>query len=296
MTSEPLHVGYVLKMFPRFSETFIVNEMLELQARGVRITVFSMKPPDGGIQQPQVNAFGGQVYVIPALRGAGLLRHAVAHLSLFARHPGRYVSCFHFVSGRRTSAAWMKFIAAPWIVRRAESLGIEHFHAHFASGPARQAKLVSMLSGKPFSFTAHAKDLFWSGHQHGKNNKLKKRVRMAAFVVVISEFNRQFLGTLGFRVPRRRVVTVYNGLRLRHWPFRDPDGLPAGPGDEPPMILAVGRLVTKKGFGVLLDACARLRRRRATTQSAATSDRTPAWIRWRCRQPPVEPARPPAKH
>ncbi len=271
--SPPLAVGYVLKMFPRFSETFILNEILELERRGVRVVVFSMKVPNETVRQPGVAAVRGTVHVIPPLRGRGWATHADCHLACFLRSPRRYLATLLFMLQRGSRAARQKFAVAPYIARTARRAGIEHFHAHFASGPARQAKFASLLSGIPFSFTAHAKDLFWSGHSHGNNNKLKKRVRLAAFVVTISEYNRRFIERLGFKVPRRRVVTVYNGLDLQHWDFRRPDGLPVPTAaSEPPLLLAVGRLVEKKGFDVVIEACGLMQRRGVVAQCLIAGD------------------------
>ena len=251
-----LTVGYVLKMFPRFSETFILNEILELERRGVRVVIFSMKTPDETLRQPRVGQVQAPVWIIPSFRGTNLWTHLSSHLCCVLRFPKRYLATLLFAWKRGTRAAWNKFLFAPYIVRRARAAGVEHFHAHFASGPARQAKLASLLSGIPFSFTAHAKDLFWDGHQHGNNHKLKKRVRLASFVVTISEYNRAFIEGLNFKAPRRRLITVYNGLDLDRWPFLRPDGLPRnGSRGAPPLIIAVGRLVPKKGFPVLVEAC-----------------------------------------
>jgi len=256
----PLTVAYVLKMFPRFSETFIANEILALERRGVRTVIFSMKRPNEALQQSQVARIRGQQFVIPALDLKHSVLHTGLHLLAFIRAPLRYLRTLVFVAQRRSRAAWQKFLVAPFIVQRARQAGVEHLHAHFASGPARQAKLAGMLSGLPFSFTAHAKDLYWNGHRHGKNNKLKKRLRLAAHVVTISEYNRHFIEHLPFKVPRRRIVTVYNGLPLRDWPWLRTDGRPASRHSGPaPLLLAVGRLVEKKGFAVLIDACSRLR-------------------------------------
>ncbi len=258
----PLRVAYVLKMFPRFSETFILREILELERRGVRVVIFSMKVPNEPLRQPDVSRVKGHVHVIPRFAGAGILTHLVSHLACLLRAPVRYLRTLFFAARRGSRAAGYKFLVAPYIVRRARALGVEHFHAHFASGPARQAKLASLLSGIPFSFTAHAKDIFWTGHNHGKNNKLKKRVRLASFVVTISEYNREFIQSLGFKVPRGRLVTIYNGLHLERWPHTRPDGQPCnGSANDVPVLLAVGRLVPKKGFDVLVAACARLRDR-----------------------------------
>lgn len=255
-----LVVGYVLKMFPRFSETFILNEVLELHRRGVKLCIFSMKTPNEVIRQPRVAELAEHVRVIPSLHGRGGVLHAACHLTALFRTPGRYLRTLHFVCGRRSGPAWKKFLVAPYITEIARRESIEHFHAHFASGPARQAKLVAMLSGTPFSFTAHAKDLYWKGHNHGKNKKLKKRVRLASFVITISEYNRRFIEGLNFKVPRRRLVTVYNGLHLERWPFLRPTGRPPAEANRAPLILAVGRLVEKKGFSTLIEAAELLRR------------------------------------
>jgi glycosyltransferase involved in cell wall biosynthesis len=258
----PLTVGYVLKMFPRFSETFILNEILELERRGVRVVIFSMKAPDEPLRQPRVAEVRATVHVLAQGGGRRPWTTVAEHARCLARAPVRYVRTCWFTARRGNRAAWAKFRVAPRIVRLARQAGVEHFHAHFASGPARQAKLASLLSGISYSFTAHAKDLYWRGHQHGRNNKLKKRVRLASHVVTISEYNRRFIEGLDFKLPRRRLVTVYNGLDLRQWPWTRPSGrpvdrIPAGA----PLLLAVGRLVEKKGFAVLLVACALLRQR-----------------------------------
>ncbi|TMQ60959.1 MAG: glycosyltransferase [Candidatus Eisenbacteria bacterium] len=251
-TARPFTVGYVVKMFPRFSETFILNEILELERTGTRVVVFSMKEPAESIRQPGVDRVRAPVIVLPE-RAASRARLAGNHLACLLRSPIRYLRTLAFVRGRGTESALTKFLHAAILARTATSLGVEHLHAHFASGPARQAKFASMLSGIPFSFTAHAKDLYWSGHGHRECHKLKHRIQRASLVVAISEHNRCFMESIGFHVPRGRIATIYNGLDLKAWPLRGPRGRPVVR-SEIPLILAVGRLVEKKGFDVLLEA------------------------------------------
>jgi glycosyltransferase involved in cell wall biosynthesis len=118
--------------------------------------------------------------------------------------------------------------------------------------------MASMISGLPFSFTAHAKDLYWKGHRHSESHKLKKRVKLARFVVTVSHENQRFIEGMGFRVKEGRIRPVYIGVRLEEFPFRRPSERPRGPR---PLVLAVGRLIEKKGFHVLIEALAILRRR-----------------------------------
>ncbi|MFB3907591.1 MAG: glycosyltransferase [Candidatus Eisenbacteria bacterium] len=248
-------VAYVLKMFPRFSETFIVSEIVELERQGLEIRVFSMKQP-AGRRQDDVDRVRARVSVLPcglAARGA-----VPAAIRCLIHHPRGSFRAFRFAVGRRDHRALVKLWQAAFVADRSRREGIGHLHAHFASGPTRVAKLASMISGIPFSFTAHAKDLYWSGHQHTESHKLKKRVKLARFVVSVSKRNEDFLGSLGFRVKEGRIRTIYLGLRLEEFPFVPPS---ARPSVRVPLILAVGRLVEKKGFHPLIEALATLRDR-----------------------------------
>lgn len=250
-------VGYVLKMFPRFSETFVVNEILELERQGVDVRVFSMKHP-GGARQVEAGRVRAAVSVLQRPLRAIHPRYVASHLRCMLRRPRAYFATLLFVLGRRGIEAVEKFIFAGYVADVARRERIGHLHAHFASGPARVAKLASLLSGIPFSFTAHAKDLYWGGHGHGENHKLKKRVRLARFVVTVSRANQQFIESFGFKVKNGRIRPIYIGLDLQEFRFVRPSARPRGPR---PLILSVGRLIEKKGLGVLVDALAMLRDR-----------------------------------
>ncbi len=132
---------------------------------------------------------------------------------------------------------------------QAKSKGIEHLHAHFGNIATSVARMAAKMAGITYSFTAHAKDIF---HITVNHDELKRKLADAAFVVTVSEFNADYLENT-FGDAARGVVRVYNGLDLIAWKFQPKVAT------VEPTIIAVGRLVEKKGFGDLIDACAILR-------------------------------------
>ena len=126
--------------------------------------------------------------------------------------------------------------------------GIAHLHAHFATSATSVARLAALFAGITYSFTAHAKDIFADDVNPAD---FARKVRDAAAVVTVSDFNHAFIRGAH---PGARLHRIYNGLALDRFAFQSPRA-------RPPRIVAVGRLVEKKGFAVLIDACALLRER-----------------------------------
>jgi len=250
-------VGYILKMFPRFSETFVIREVLEIERQGVEVRTFSMKVPHGP-RQAEAAQVRARQRVLSDPKGWPSWRLLLVQMRCFFHWPTGYFQAFRFATTRGDMKAVEKLLHAGEIALVCRRERISHLHAHFASGPTRVAKLTSMISGVPFSFTAHAKDLYWRGHNHGTGKKLKKRVRQARFVAVISEENKRFIEEQGFVVKPGRVRPIYIGVRPDDYRFTLPSERPTSP---LPLVLAVGRLIEKKGFDVLLESAAVLQTR-----------------------------------
>jgi glycosyltransferase involved in cell wall biosynthesis len=126
---------------------------------------------------------------------------------------------------------------------------IRHMHVHFASDATSVARLASALTGIPFSFTAHAVDIF---HESVRDDDLRIKLEQAHHAVTISRFNLRYLRRR-FPSSTSRLHLVRNGLDLERFPYRDP-----GPIGATVRIAAVGRLIEKKGFQYLLPAAAEL--------------------------------------
>lgn len=236
-------VGYVLKMYPRFSETFILSEILAMEALGSDVEIFSLRTPvDGHFHEALAQVRAPVTYLERPLKLADLwdtLR--LGDLKL----PGSLEEALpHLLAVDPEDAAQAVELASLVVAH-----GVDHLHAHFASVATTVARLAARMAGVTYSFTAHAKDLF---HDEVNPTELEQKLVDAAAVVTISDYNLSFLrSTYGARADR--VVRIYNGLDLEAL-------LPSMPLRRPPRVVGVGRLVEKKGFDRLIDAIALMAR------------------------------------
>lgn len=241
-------VGYVLKRYPRYSETFIVNEILAHEAAGMDLAIFSLYPPADTHFQDAISRVRAPVTYLGSTRPKAADLWA---LLLEARSAGFSVD--DLLKTVQGDACEDDARDAVWTVELAlevKAQGITHLHAHFASGAATVARLAARLSGVPYSLTAHAKDIF---HESVREGDLRRKLAQAAAVVTVSDFNHAYLRER-FGDVAAAVRRIYNGLDLSLFPYASPEA-------RPPEIVAVGRLVEKKGFADLVRACALLRER-----------------------------------
>ena len=247
MTPKP-RVAYILKMYPRFSETFILSEILELERQGVDVHIYSLKKPDDGRFHADVSRVRARVTYAPESPLLAPRAFYEAHRRVMGWDRGRYLRTLWGVLRRRRAGALKRFLQAGYLATRLREDGITHAHAHFASSATSVALYLNRLMGLPYSFTAHAKDIYSDGVS---TDVLERKLRSASFAVTVSDYNREYLAPLG---GGEKVRRIYNGLDLRQF---SPNGTHP---DAPPLVLAVGRLVEKKGFEELIRACAVLRR------------------------------------
>ncbi len=242
MPSETPRIGYVVKTYPRFSETFIVSELLAREARGERFAIFSLRASTDERYHPELARLEAPVQHLPRPERASSAWSALAEAALGdpVVVAGVARELPDLLGAPVTDA-----VHAVRIARRARDLGIEHLHAHFASTATTVARLAARIAGLPYSFTAHAKDIF---HDEVDEADLARKLADAHHVVTVSEYN---LADLRRRFPSAagRLHRVYNGLELGRFPFR---ARPAHGG--PLRVAAVGRLVEKKGFADLIEA------------------------------------------
>ncbi len=244
MNSSP-RIAYVLLWFPKASETFIFREVVNLWKLGLQLKVFSLYGPlrrnlspemrevDRRVERlglPYLKSVWQDVYYW--LRRKPAVTWRLVKTALMRRwcHPER--------QGESLWGALCGFRLA----RRFQEEKITHIHAPWACGAATAAWVASHLTGIPFSFTGRAYDVFTP------DSLLLEKIRDAAFIRCESRAVIQQLQEMAGEAAGKFRLT-YNGVPL------NADALARAPMGPPYRMLALGRLVAKKGFDLLIYAC-----------------------------------------
>jgi glycosyltransferase involved in cell wall biosynthesis len=242
-------VAYVIRMFPQLSETFIANEIRALEEAGLAIEIFSYRRPTSVVSHECVQSVRAPITYLPD----PLYRHPwallLANRGVHRLEPVRYRRTLKYLAGDSFDAhepyTWRRFLHAVALAYSLKHSRATHVHAHMAHSATRVAMLASMLTGLPFSFTAHARDLYTADPA-----VLVKKVAAAEFVLTCTRAAQVYLRGLVPPDQRHKVKLAYHGIDLRKFTPRQKP-----PAAEVPLILSVGRLVEKKGFDCLLRAC-----------------------------------------
>lgn len=236
-------IAYILKVYPRFSETFVVTEILAREAAGEDISIYALRPTTDSRFHPELARVKAPVTWIGRSSQAAVFWEGLA---AGLKDP---------VMAERFARVLPQLLELPAsevaqgvaLAQRLVEDGITHIHAHFASLAGRMAWLAHQLTGIPYTITTHAKDIF---HRSVKQDWLRRICGDAQTTIAISRFNRDYLERV-LAGSGARVVLLYNALELDRFPYRTPPVPQPGQGLK---IVAVGRHVPKKGFAELLDA------------------------------------------
>jgi colanic acid/amylovoran biosynthesis glycosyltransferase len=230
--------AYLFERFPSFGQTFCYREVAELARQGIAPPIFSIRkakdePPQDWDEHivESVHYLPDEEHLLQDVRRASkkgeLAGEVIAALDEWGR-------CSDF----------LRLYQAVYVGLRLQKIGLRQVHAHFAGMAARTAFWIGRFFPITFSFTAHANDIF---APRDFQISLDKLVNGARLIVTETDYAERFLRER-FPDSANRIYRIYNGLDLT--PFKR-----AHFSSTPPVIVAVGRLIAKKGFGDLLHAC-----------------------------------------
>ncbi len=272
-------VAYLMSRFPKLTETFVLYEMLAVEAAGVPVDVYPLlRARDTGVHTEGATVRTklaerfkpARADAVMHAEAAGLVRRAryqpllspailASQAYWLARRPVAYLSALgtlvraNLGSRRLLGGALAFFPQAAHNARQMQADGVTHVHAHFATHPAAMAWAIHRLTGIPYSFTAHGSDL------HVDRHMLTEKVSEAAFVATVSEYNRRLIAdTCGPRLGasvRDKVHVVRCGVDTAVF---QPASTPTTQDRPPFTVLCIGTLYEVKGQTYLVEACRRL--------------------------------------
>ena len=261
-----VRLAYLVRSWPRLSQTFIANELLALERLGLDVEVFAMARSGERLRQPQALETRAPVVYLEDQGRVSWMENVREHLVVGSAAPMRYLSTLVYLTWHRNLTAGYTTASTARCFRHAVHLALllsrrsragrqaGHLHAHFAHDPALIAALTHRLTGVPFSLTAHARDLYQI-----RPAAFVARARGARAVITCCAVNAAYVRRLlasgperGHRAdpgPEQRMVHHGVDLEVFHPRRTTADG-------GPPVLVSVGRLVEKKGFPDLLRAYA----------------------------------------
>jgi glycosyltransferase involved in cell wall biosynthesis len=257
-----VRLGYLLKKFPRLSETFILNELLAQERLGRELHIFSRRAPDAEPRHPELARLRATVETLPP-------KHEIDPWEMLVTdESGPEELLGQLGKLVREARTWghprtpLLLVEALHVLKRTRDLGIQHLHVHFATDSAVVAMLIHKLGGPSYSITCHAKDIY---RETVDFRFLDILVRNSAFVVTVCDANRRWMAERLSPEAMAKVRKLYNGIDLATFV---PDGSPR----EPNHVLGVGRLVEKKGFHVMVEALAELLQRGVDVHASIIGD------------------------
>jgi len=245
-----MKTAYIVSMFPCWSETFILNELVNHTQSGVDLDIYSLKPCSEQMVHDEAVPFLEKTTYQSGYFDLGLL---CSHLRLFFASPLLYLAVLCrllFLKGEQAKVkikALAVFWLSPTFITTAHKNRVEHLHAHFATYPALLAWIIWKFLGIPYTFTAHAHDIYVN------QDLLPLLCRDAYRIVTISRFNEQFILSKAGPQYAGRIEVIRCGIDLERFQYdREKDAASEAQGAL--NILSIGRLTEIKGFGYLIEA------------------------------------------
>lgn len=250
-------LGYILKGYPRISETFISNEILLLEKLGFTMRLFPMRQPRESFSHSSVKKISAKVDYLPTELLPEFCRLLLPNIFLAVKKPHTYKKSLRIaqegIAKGRELATLKHLLQAGFLVNNhlLRDRNIVQLHGHFAHSPTSVTMFASIMSDIPFSFTAHAKDIYTSNPE-----KIFRKIERANFVVTCTRHNKEYLQKIAGNCPTP-IYCIYHGIDLNLFRYNGRHHAAS----EPFKLLTVARMTEKKGLPTIYRTLARLRDR-----------------------------------
>ncbi len=243
----PSQIAFVLKGYPRVSETFIAQEIFMLEQRGFPILIISMRKAREPERQPVVALIKAPIIYVPEYIWPSLQTILSENVQTFQKNPRRYLKYLTIAAWRSLCAMddspIKRFLQAGWTLAKIKS--VHHLHSHFAHAPTELAWYMAKLSAGRYTISAHAKDIYTLSKK-----ELTRRINDSELIMTCTGFNDQYMRALP-GIDKKKIHKVYHGINLENFRPTRADNLSATEllyNQEKLKLLSVGRLVEKKGY------------------------------------------------
>lgn len=235
-------VAYILYQFPVLSETFLMDEILQLKKMGMDISIFLFKGSYDKIMHKEAEALIKDAFYAsdPKADANSFVKVVKSNLNFLFRAPLKYI---YFVFKYAFKIGKKEFLQIFYLCRLIEMQKPRHLHAHFAGLPATAAMIAARFLGIPFSFTVHAHDIFV------KNDFLEDNIKNAKFIIAISKYDKDYLLKRFRNISSDKIKVIHCGIDIERFKPQ------ISKTSKTAVILSGGRLIEKKGFSYLIKAC-----------------------------------------
>ena len=232
-----MRVAYLLNIFPKISETFILNEILSVQSKGIRVEVFAFED----IHEDKVHPGVKDVKSITYIGKMSIFKSLTSHLYFILTKPAKYLKALRFSLQKSSGIGGLFFFYLNDVLSISKTVP-DHIHAHFGKQASNLAMLINILTGIPFTFTTHGYDIYIDPPE---NYRIKSQ--LAKMHITISEFNKSFLIS-NFDVDKDKIIVIHCGIDTNQF-------YPRYEGEKDNTIISIARLVERKGLDTLIKAC-----------------------------------------
>ena len=245
-----MKIAYVMSRFPKHTETFILYEMLAVEAQGVSVEIYPILKQRDAVIHEEALALVRRAHYMPFIS----LSIISSNIAAIRRNAKLYFgTLFEVMRGTFGNANFLigAISAFPKAVHFSKIMveeQVTHIHAHFSNHPAVVALIVHRLTGIPFSFTAHGHDI------HKDRTMLREKISASAFSITVSKYNKALMAKECPPEDDNKIHVIHCGVDTRL--FQVPVELDRG---GPVNIICVASLLEVKGHTYLIQACRLLR-------------------------------------